>query len=138
MIKRSIDPFRYNKQVFYAYNWLRTNKHIKNAAALAKQWELSESTISDYLSNKRSLGVNQAAKFETRLLKPHRLKLADFQTPVLLKQAELAEPSPADIASLLSTQLVVLEAGQKTILQIISELKEEIGELRKEVKISNN
>jgi DNA-binding transcriptional ArsR family regulator len=129
--KKQTDPYAVNKQLENAYNWLRSNKHIKNAAELADAWGVSKSTVSAYLTRTRRLGLINATRFEANVLRRHNFTLAAFESDVLVRQAKLArKPSPHDIASLLATQLLRLESGQEIMLDKFTEMERVIGELR--------
>ncbi len=128
--KKQNDPYLLNKRLDNAYQWLRANKYIKNAAQLALLWGVSKSTASEYLTSKRKLGHASAARFESKLLHKHNLTLDQFRTDVLVKQAKTVMPSKSDIVSLFATQLLRLEAGQEIMLDKLTVMEEKIGELR--------
>lgn len=129
--KGQSDPYALNKQLEGAFIWLRNNKYIKTATDLAAAWKLSKATVSEYLSMKRRLGIENATKFDNLVLKRHKLTLEAFRTDILNKQARLAHrPSSQDIASLTTTQLVRIEASQDLTLDKLAEMEKQIGELR--------
>lgn len=129
--KKQTDPYAINKQLVNAYKWLRSNLYIKTAAELVPMWGISKSTISEYLGKRRKLGLLNATKFEVMVLRPHNLCLKDFDTTILNQQAKLArKSSPVDIAAITATKLLILESGQELILDKLTELLKEMGELR--------
>lgn len=129
--KISSEQLKINKQFINAFEWLRVNKYIKNGTQLGKQFKLSPGTISEYLNCKRPLSYKFRHDLEARLLKPHKLTLEDFEYNFLVKQAKSITKDTFE--SLIETQILVLEAGVRTILDKLSTIDKRLEELQNQV-----
>jgi hypothetical protein len=79
----------------------------------------------------KAVSERTAALLEEKLLKRHNLDLEAFNKPYLLKLGQEALETNEEVASLLGTKIIAIEAMNKVMLDYIVTVNKKVGELHK-------
>lgn len=121
-----------SEQFVNAVRWLEFMGDVKSYAHLAKLLGVSPASISGIMKGK-AVSERIATRLEEKLLKRHKHTLAAFEKPYLLDLGNEAI-NKKELASLLSTKIVAIEAGINVLLNHIVTLNKKMGELQKAIK----
>lgn len=123
-----------NTQFVRAYEWLRSNTELKNQYELAQLLGTSAGTVSQLINHKKPVTGEFAFRMND-ILERHRLNLKDFNQDYLNNQARLAHQSEQEsFESLISTEILRIQAGIEALLEKLSAIEKNMGELLKKTK----